>query len=57
MALSWSRQDTSVIDERLRDSDYIAEAYSIADIACYPRIRLHARRGQDLEDFPQVRRW
>jgi len=57
MALSWSRQDTSVIDERLRDSDYIAEAYSIADIACYPWIRLHARRGQDLEDFPQVRRW
>ena len=46
-----------VLDERLRDREYIADAFSIADIACYPWIRLYARQGQDLADFPQVHRW
>jgi GSH-dependent disulfide-bond oxidoreductase len=46
-----------VLDERLRDREYITDAFSIADIACYPWVRMHARQAQDLADFPQVHRW
>jgi GST-like protein len=46
-----------VLDERLADRDYIASSYSIADMACYPWIVLHDRQGQNLDDFPNVKRW
>ncbi len=37
--------------------DYIAGAYSIADMACYPWIFSHQRQRQKLEDFPHVANW
>lgn len=46
-----------VLDKRLADRDFIAGEYSIADIACYPWIVPHAGLGQDLGDFPHLRRW
>ena len=46
-----------VLDRRLEGREYIAEAYSIADMACYPWIVPHETQGQKLEDFPNVRRW
>ena len=46
-----------VLDKRLADRDFIAGEYSIADIACYPWIVSHAGFGQDLGDFPHLRRW
>lgn len=47
-----------VMDRRLADNPYLAgEAYSIADIACWPWIRPHRRQGQDLADFPALGRW
>lgn len=46
-----------VLDERLADRKFIAEDYSIADIACYPWIVLHERQGQNLADFPNIKRW
>ncbi|MBN3817393.1 thiol:disulfide oxidoreductase [Paraburkholderia sp. Se-20369] len=46
-----------VLDNQLAGQDYVAGAFSIADIACYPWIRLYARQGQDLRDFPHIARW
>ncbi len=47
----------AVLDKRLADRPYIAEDYSIADMACYPWIVLHERQRQKLEDFPHLKRW
>ncbi|WP_448657576.1 glutathione S-transferase N-terminal domain-containing protein [Sphingomonas sp. CJ99] len=46
-----------VLDRRLADRDFIAGDYSIADMAAYPWIVPHEAQGQDLADFPNVRRW
>lgn len=46
-----------VLDRRLRDRDFIAGEYSIADIACYPWIVPHESHHQDLDDFPDLKRW
>jgi len=46
-----------VLDRRLADREFIAGAYSIADIACHPWIVPHASHGQDLADFPNIARW
>ena len=47
-----------VLDRRLADRPFIAgEEYGIADMASYPWIVPHERQGQDLNDFPNLRRW
>ena len=46
-----------VMDRRLGEVEYLAGAYSIADMASYPWIRPHKRQGQDLNDFPNLKRW
>jgi GSH-dependent disulfide-bond oxidoreductase len=46
-----------VLNKRLADREYIAGAYSIADMACYPWIRPHQAHGQNLEDFRHLKRW
>lgn len=46
-----------VLNKHLKDRDYIADEYSIADMACYPWIVSHERQGQDLNDFPHLKRW
>jgi GST-like protein len=46
-----------VLDDRLADREFIAGDYSIADMACYPWIVLYERQGQNLADFPNVKRW
>ena len=46
-----------VLDRRLADHEYVADDYSIADMAIFPWCRLHGRQGQDIEDFPNVKRW
>ena len=46
-----------VLDARLEGRDYICNAYSIADMACIPWVRVNKLCGQDIESFPNVRRW
>ncbi len=46
-----------VFDRRLADRQYIAGAYSIADIASYPWIFKHPYLQQDLVDFPNLKQW
>jgi GST-like protein len=47
----------AVMDVRLRDRDFLAGDYSIADIACFPWIVPYRRLGNDLDKFPNLRRW
>jgi GST-like protein len=47
----------AVLDRQLAGHEFIAGDYSIADMACYPWIVPHRRQGQDLADFPNIRRW
>ncbi len=46
-----------VLNKRLADREFVAGAYSIADMAAWPWIVPHERQGQKLEDFPQLHRW
>ena len=46
-----------VLDKRLADRPFVAGDYSIADMACYPWIVPHERQGQDLAQFPNLKRW
>jgi GST-like protein len=46
-----------VLDRRLADRPFIAGEYSIADMASYPWIVPYERQGQDLDDFPNLKRW
>ncbi len=46
-----------VLERRLAEREFLAGAYSIADIAVYVWAREPARRGQDAAEFPNVMRW
>jgi len=47
-----------VIDRRLKDREYLAGGdYSIADIATFPWLRSWKRQGQNIEDYPNLKRW
>ncbi len=46
-----------VLDRQLDGRDYIAGAYSIADMAAYPWIVPYERQGQNLDDFVNLKRW
>lgn len=46
-----------VLNKRLADREFVAGDYSIADMAAYPWIVPHAKQGQDLNDFPHLKRW
>jgi GST-like protein len=46
-----------VLNTRLADRDFVAGEYSIADMASYPWVVPWERQGQNIEDFPHVKRW
>ena len=46
-----------VLDTQLGKSEYVAGDYSIADMAAYPWIVPWKRQGQNLDDFPNLKRW
>jgi GST-like protein len=52
-----TRRLYGVLDEQLNKHEYLADEYSIADIATYPWIARHEWHKTRLEDFPAVKRW
>jgi glutathione S-transferase len=46
-----------VMDTRLADQAYLAGAYSIADIACWPWVMQHDWAGLDISEMVHLRRW
>ncbi len=46
-----------VMDRQLATHPYLAGDYSIADIAAWPWVVRHDWQEQDLNDFPNVKRW
>lgn len=47
-----------VLNNRLHDRRYIAgDAYTIADMICYPWTVNWKAQGQDIEEFPYFKRW
>lgn len=47
----------AVMDVRLRDREFLAGDYSIADIASFPWVMPYRRLGNDLDKFTNLRRW
>lgn len=52
-----TRRLLKVLDDRLDGRDFVCDDYSIADMACFPWIRIHKLAGVSLDDFPQVQAW
>ena len=46
-----------VLNDRLKDSEYLADDYSIADIANWAWVRTHRWSGISVDEFPHLRRW
>ncbi|MEW6298818.1 MAG: glutathione S-transferase N-terminal domain-containing protein [Thermodesulfobacteriota bacterium] len=46
-----------VMDTRLADREFLAGEYSIADMASWPWVVPYERMGQDLNEFPNLKRW
>ena len=47
----------TVLDTRLSEVEYLAGAYSIADMATLPWAARHPWQGISLPDYPNVKRW
>ena len=46
-----------VLDKQLKDNEYMAGDYSVADIATWPWISRYDWQTIDLNQFPNVKRW
>ena len=46
-----------VCEVRLASAAYLADDYSIADMAVFPWVRSAERKGLDFADYPNVKRW
>ena len=47
----------AVMDVRLRNREYLAGDFSVADIAAFPWVVPYRRLGNDLDRFANLRRW
>lgn len=52
-----ARRLYGVLDRQLGQGEFVAGAYSIADIAIYPWIITHKAQGLSLDDWPNIKRW
>jgi GST-like protein len=46
-----------VLNKQLGKHEFVAGDYSIADMAAYPWVVPYERQGQNLDDFPNLKRW
>jgi GST-like protein len=46
-----------VLDRRLADHEFVADDYSVADIAIWPWVSRFDWQTIDLNQFPNVKRW
>lgn len=46
-----------VMEDRLAGQEFLCGDYSIADMACFPWVRIHKMTGVSLEAFPHVQAW
>jgi GST-like protein len=46
-----------VMDRHLADHEFLADEYSIADIACFPWVRIHKLANLSIEGMPNLKRW
>jgi GSH-dependent disulfide-bond oxidoreductase len=46
-----------VIEQRLEGREYLCDEYSIADIACWPWMKIHKWAGVSVDDLPNVQAW
>ncbi|MBM3490457.1 MAG: glutathione S-transferase [Alphaproteobacteria bacterium] len=46
-----------VMNVRLKDREFLAGEYSIADMASWPWVVPYERQGQNLNEFPNLKRW
>jgi GST-like protein len=52
-----ARRLFGVLDRRLGGREHICDAYSIADMACWPWVVTYKQQGIELDAFANVRRW
>jgi GST-like protein len=52
-----ARRHYAVLDAHLATREWIADEFSIADIACFPWTRVSKGHGVALDEFPHVARW
>ena len=52
-----ARRLYGVLDARLAAHEFIADEYSLVDIATWPWVSRHDWQTIDLNDYPNVRRW
>ena len=52
-----TRRLYGVLDKRLQQAAYLADEYSIADIATFPWVARFEWHKVDLNEFPAVKRW
>lgn len=51
------RDMLATLDRHLGETEYLAGAYTIADITCYPDVHLHGVDDIGLDEYPNLRRW
>lgn len=52
-----TRRLYTVLDTRLKESEFLAGDYSIADIATWPWVRVHDWAGVSVDGLPHLQRW
>lgn len=52
-----ARRLMKVANGRLGEAEYLGGDYGIADMACFPWLRLYERYGLDTAEFPHLQRW